>query len=97
MKASHESLRDDYEVSCPELDAMAEACRCQRLVRAPESTGGGFGGACVALVEITETKEFVANSNKYIRREWNGMKGVILFARRPMERRLGSCRARRDA
>ena len=61
MQASHASLRDDYEVSCPELDVMAEACWSQPSCWGARMTGGGFGGACVALVEITKTNEFVAN------------------------------------
>jgi len=53
MYASHDSLRDDYEVSCPELDAIVEAA----LAIGPKGgmigcrmTGGGFGGCAVAMV-----------------------------------------------
>src|SRR5882724_3639865 len=48
MKGSHDSLRDDYEVSCPELDAMAESAWFSPGVVGARMTGGGFGGACVA-------------------------------------------------
>jgi galactokinase len=51
MDASHASLRDDFEVSVPALDALAAALRAQRGVLGARLTGAGFGGACVALVE----------------------------------------------
>ena len=55
MYASHASLRDDFEVSCAELDAVVEAARelgVERGVYGCRMTGGGFGGCCVALVQI---------------------------------------------
>ncbi|KKN90695.1 hypothetical protein LCGC14_0226380 [marine sediment metagenome] len=49
MVASHESLRDDYEVSCDELDAIVElACACEGVYGA-RMTGGGFGGCAIIL------------------------------------------------
>jgi len=50
MDASHTSLRDDYEVSCPELDLAVEAVRAAGALGA-RMTGGGFGGSAIALVE----------------------------------------------
>ena len=53
MYASHVSLRDDYEVSCAELDAVveiAQAIGAQGGVFGCRMTGGGFGGCTVALV-----------------------------------------------
>ena len=53
MYASHASLRDDYEVSCPELDAVvdiAQAIGPKGGVIGCRMTGGGFGGCAVALV-----------------------------------------------
>ena len=58
MKASHDSLRDDYEVSCPELDAMASAAWLAPGVFGARMTGAGFGGACVALVAKEEVEPF---------------------------------------
>jgi galactokinase len=54
MYASHASLRDDYEVSCPELDTVVEIA--QAMGRAEgvigcRMTGGGFGGCAVSLVQ----------------------------------------------
>ncbi len=54
MYASHSSLRDDYEVSCAELDAVvdiAQAIGPQGGVIGCRMTGGGFGGCAVALVD----------------------------------------------
>jgi galactokinase len=54
MYASHASLRDDYEVSCAELDAVVEIARAIGLsggVYGCRMTGGGFGGCTVALVK----------------------------------------------
>jgi len=49
LDASHESLRDDYEVSSPELDVAVGAARAAGALGA-RMTGGGFGGSAVALV-----------------------------------------------
>jgi galactokinase len=49
LTASHESLRDDYEVSCPELDVAVEAALEAGALGA-RMTGGGFGGSAIALV-----------------------------------------------
>jgi galactokinase len=49
MNASHASLRDDYEVSTPELDRLVALLQGQPAVYGARLTGAGFGGACVAL------------------------------------------------
>ena len=49
MNASHASLRDDYEVSTPELDQLVALLQAQPGVYGARLTGAGFGGACVAL------------------------------------------------
>jgi len=59
FSASHQSLRDDYEVSCAELDALVEAA-----VNAPgcigaRMTGGGFGGCTVNLVARGQAPAFI--------------------------------------
>jgi len=51
MNASHVSLRDDYEVTGPELDAMAEAAWEIDGVIGSRMTGGGFGGCTVSIVK----------------------------------------------
>jgi galactokinase len=50
MDASHASLRDDYEVSAPAVDRLVEFTRAQPETLGARLTGGGFGGAIVALV-----------------------------------------------
>jgi galactokinase len=49
LTASHVSLRDDYEVSCPELDLTVDAATVAGALGA-RMTGGGFGGSVIALV-----------------------------------------------
>jgi galactokinase len=49
MNDSHASLRDDYEVSVPELDRLVELLQAHPSVHGARLTGAGFGGACVAL------------------------------------------------
>jgi galactokinase len=51
MNASHASLRDDFEVSTPALDALAGALQSQPGIHGARLTGAGFGGACVALAD----------------------------------------------
>lgn len=51
MNDSHVSLRDLYEVSCEELDVMAELLRSQPGCYGARLTGGGFGGCAVAIME----------------------------------------------
>lgn len=59
MYASHESLRDDYEVSCAELDVVVELARglgTSSGVFGCRMTGGGFGGCTVALVKASSVE-----------------------------------------
>lgn len=60
MDASHMSLRDDYEVSCEELDTLVELARTAPGTVGARMTGGGFGGCTVNLVEAEKTSEFEA-------------------------------------
>ncbi len=59
MDASHASLRDDYEVSCRELDALVEIARRQTGCLGARMTGAGFGGCTVNLVEAGAADAFV--------------------------------------
>jgi len=58
MNESHASLRDDYEVSCAELDIMAEAARRVDGVYGSRMTGAGFGGCTVSLVAEEAIEDF---------------------------------------
>ena len=60
MTASHVSLRDDYEVTGPELDALAEAAWQVEGVLGSRMTGGGFGGCTVSLVKDEAIDNFKA-------------------------------------
>ena len=60
MTASHVSLRDDYEVTGPQLDALAEAAWQVEGVLGSRMTGGGFGGCTVSLVKDEAIEEFKA-------------------------------------
>lgn len=60
MTASHVSLRDDYEVTGPELDALAEAAWQVDGVLGSRMTGGGFGGCTVSLVKDEAIERFKA-------------------------------------
>lgn len=58
MRDSHQSLRDDYEVSCKELDLMTEIAASQPGVIGARMTGGGFGGCTINLVETSGADDF---------------------------------------
>jgi galactokinase len=58
MNQSHESLRDDYEVSCPELDLLVETASKVPNVYGARMTGGGFGGCTINILERSSFEEF---------------------------------------
>ena len=51
LKESHASLRDDFEVSTPEVDALVERARGHRGCLGARIMGAGFGGSVVALLQ----------------------------------------------
>ncbi len=59
MSASHASLRDDYHVTSPALDAMAELAQTMPGCFGARMTGGGFAGGAVALVDAEATTTFI--------------------------------------
>ncbi len=64
MNESHRSLKDDYEVSCPELDIMVNnAVKCDG-VYGSRMTGAGFGGCTVSLVEAQKTTSVIESLEK---------------------------------
>ena len=84
MYASHDSLRDDYEVSCPELDLLVEIARSigpDGGVIGSRMTGGGFGGCTVTLVQ-TDKVEAVREVLCQQYREKTGIEPTA-FASRP--------------
>lgn len=64
MNGSHDSLRDDYEVTGPELDTMVEEARKIEGVIGSRMTGGGFGGCTVSLVKDAAIDHFIDQVGK---------------------------------
>jgi galactokinase len=64
MSASHQSLRDDYKVSCMELDVLVKCAQAQPGVLGARLTGGGFGGCTVNLVQETCIEAFKENVSR---------------------------------
>ncbi len=60
MWDSHASLRDDYEVSCPELDALVKIAMTTQGIFGARMTGGGFGGCAIALARAEAAEELRA-------------------------------------
>ncbi len=72
MRLSHQSLRDDYEVSCKELDLLIEIAGKCAGVSGARMTGGGFGGSTVNLVR----REDLAAFTKKISSEYYKQTGI---------------------
>ena len=62
MYQSHESLRDDYEVSSEALNAMVESARAHPACYGARMTGAGFGGCAVALIRAEAAEDFAART-----------------------------------
>lgn len=58
LNQSHDSLRDDYEVSCAEVDLLVDLARKVEGVLGARITGGGFGGCTVNLIHAEAVDEF---------------------------------------
>ncbi len=86
MSASHDSLRDDFEVSCKELDIMVNIARKigrNGGVIGARMTGGGFGGSTVTLCESRKASEIAA----ILAAEYQAATGIKpqIFASRPSQ------------
>ena len=73
MDASHRSLRDDYEVSCAELNAIVEAAWRAPGVIGARMTGAGFGGCAVALVKANHADDFT----RQVAAEYEATTGLV--------------------
>lgn len=80
MYASHQSLRDDYEVSTPELDAYVELAR-QSGVLGARLTGAGFGGSAIALVKGEEAAALAQSVQQYF--QTRGFKQPVFYSFQP--------------
>jgi galactokinase len=63
INQSHASLRDDYTVSCPELDSAVEAALAAGALGS-RMVGGGFGGSAIALIQASKTTETIRSIEK---------------------------------
>jgi galactokinase len=73
MNASHASMRDDYQVSVPAVDTLAAILQSIPGVFGARLTGGGFGGACVALVKSGKVEAIASEAiDRYQRAGYNG-------------------------
>ncbi|MCF0117372.1 MAG: galactokinase [Bacilli bacterium] len=64
LDASHQSLKDDYEVTGFYLDTMVDCAHKQIGCIGARMTGAGFGGCCIALVKKENTEQFITNVKK---------------------------------
>lgn len=66
LKASHKGLKNDYEVSCDELDHIADFANKFEGVHGARMMGGGFGGCVLVLVNEKSSNEFISeNADNY--------------------------------
>ena len=83
MYASHDSLRDDYEVSCKELDILVEIAReigSAGGVIGSRMTGGGFGGCTVSLVRTKSVEAIAAKLHESYKKK-SGIEPTIFLSR----------------
>ncbi|MFL6160168.1 MAG: galactokinase [Marmoricola sp.] len=82
MTASHRSLREDFEVSCPELDAVVEAALAAGA-RGARMTGGGFGGSAVVLAPSSSVDTVgEAVRRRFAENEWDAPTVFVVEASR---------------
>jgi galactokinase len=77
--ASHASLRDDYAVSCPELDLLVEAAGAAEGCAGARMMGGGFGGCTINLVRENALDDVVAEAAATFRRRFGRAPGAGVF------------------
>ena len=75
MNQSHESMKNDYEVSCDEIDILVDLAQHRPGVYGSRLTGGGFGGCTVTLVE----KNQVESLCEHMRKEYKSRTGKDCF------------------
>ncbi len=78
MVASHNSLRDDYEVSTPELDYLVEQSMTVKGVYGARMTGGGFGGCIVALAQPRSVEPLRAHLENVYPKKFNVSPQIIV-------------------
>ena len=71
MYGSHNGLQNDYEVSCPELDFLADFSKKYDQVLGARMMGGGFGGCTINLIHKDGVEEFVKDASKAYKEKFN--------------------------
>ena len=80
FNASHDSLRDDYEVTVPELDIAVEVARANGAYGA-RMTGGGFGGSIIALVDKGQGHEIAQKiADRFEKEGFNAPRALPAYA-----------------
>jgi galactokinase len=79
LNQSHIGLRDDYEVSCPELDHLASFASAYEGVYGARMMGGGFGGCLLCLVKNTAMEGFIEGISKSYQATFGIMPDIIDF------------------
>ena len=82
LNQSHASLRDDYNVSCPELNAAVDSTIAAGALGA-RMVGGGFGGSAIALIHKAHTQETIAAVEKAFKNQ--GFKAPRFFTSLPSQ------------
>ena len=86
FNASHDSLRDDYEVTVPQLDVAVDVARTEGAYGA-RMTGGGFGGSIIALVDEGKAEPIAQKiADEFDKRGWNAPRALAVVASQPAER-----------
>ena len=78
MNDSHRSMRDDFEVSTPEIDALVALAQQQPDVFGARMTGGGFGGSVVTLVARGAAREIAELVATRYRAEHGGRPAILI-------------------
>jgi galactokinase len=73
MVKAHESFRDDFQASCPEVDKLVEIALRQPGCLGARITGGGFGGCTANLVETAHADAFA----RAVRNEYGEVPGTL--------------------
>ncbi|MBR5709187.1 MAG: galactokinase, partial [Thermoguttaceae bacterium] len=84
MYQSHASMRDDFQITCSELDTLVDLAAAKGVeggVYGARMTGGGFGGCAVALVKTDAVEDLMA----YFAKEYEAKTGIkpFIFVSRP--------------
>jgi len=77
LNESHKSLRDDYEVSCPELDSLQSAANNVQGVLGARMMGGGFGGSVIILVHEDAREELESTLDQIYKQDFNTTPTVL--------------------